>query len=377
VAAPIALFRPVVAEEAIAAASSVLRSGWPGPGQVVDAFEQAFATVVGARHAVAVTSGTAALHLSLLLLDPERGDEVVCSPITFVGATQAIVHAGCRPVFADVDPATGLLEPSAVDAAITPRTVAIVVTHLGGRPADLEALHAIAERHDLPLIEDAAHACGSSRRGRPIGSHDSMQAFSFQATKNLTTIDGGMLCVNSASDAARARRLRWMGIDRSTWERDHAPGYCWSYEVVEVGHKYAMNDLNAAIGLGQLPHLEAGNRRRREIAGRYEAALADCDGIEVVPTDAGDVSATYLAAIATDRRDRTMDDLAAEGIATGVHYRRNDHHVVFGPARGLPGAERYWTRTLSLPCHLALSDADVDRVIEAVVRSARGVSSGR
>lgn len=368
---PIALFRPVVTDEAIAAAVEVLRSGWVGPGAVVERFEQAFGDAVGADHPVAVSSGTAALHLALLLLDPDPDDEVVTSPITFVGANQAILHAGCRPVFADVDATTGLLDPAAVDAAMGPRTVAIVVTHLGGRPAELEALRAIADRHDVALIEDAAHACGSSHAGIAIGASPSTTTFSFQATKNLTTVDGGMLCAASAADAARARRLRWMGIDRSTWERSEPAAYCWSYEVAEVGHKYAMHDLAASMGLAQLSCLDEGNDRRREILATYRTRLHDLEGVDVpMPVD-GDVSATYLAAIGIDDRDRVATALSAEGITTGVHYRRNDHHEVFGGACDLPGADRYWRRTLSLPCHLALTDGDVDRVV-AAVRTAAG-----
>ncbi|MEZ5138737.1 MAG: DegT/DnrJ/EryC1/StrS family aminotransferase [Acidimicrobiales bacterium] len=340
----IALFRTVVAEEAIAAASAVLRSGWPGPGGVVERFEGAFAQAVGAPHAVACNSGTAALHLGLRLLDLEPGDEVIVSPITFVGANEVVLELGCAPVFADVDPATGLADPAAIAAAIGPRTTAIVVTHLGGRPADLAEIYRIAERHDLAVVEDAAHACGSTLDGAPIGSHPGTQAFSFQATKNLTTVDGGMVCVRTEAEADRARRLRWMGIDRSTWDRASGPGYSWSYEVVERGHKYAMNDLAAALG------------------------LADCPRVARAPLAPGSVSATYLATILAEDRDDLIDALSCEGIATGVHYRRNDDHPLFGGRRDLPGAERYWTRTLSLPCHLALSDDDAGRVADAVER---------
>jgi perosamine synthetase len=368
VTAPIALFRPVVAEEAVLAAAEVLRSGWPGPGPAVERFEDAFAARVGAPHAVAVSSGTAALHLALRLLDLEPGDEVIVSPITFVGANEVVLQMGCVPVFADVHPCTGLVEPDAVAAAIGPRTTAIVATHLTGRPADLAALYALAERHDLALVEDAAHACGSSLRGAPIGSHAGSQAFSFQATKNLTTVDGGMLCVRTAAEAERARRLRWMGIDRCTWERHDASGYQWAYDVDEVGHKYAMHDVAATIGLHQLAHLDAGNDRRRQIAGRYQAELADLPGVSVAPGEPEAVSATYLATALVDERDALLDALALDHIAAGVHYRRNDEHRVFGGRRDLPGAERYWRRTVSLPCHLALSDDEIERVIGCVRR---------
>lgn len=360
----IALFRPVVPEEAIAAVGEVLRSGWPGPGPLVERFEADFADFVGAPHAVAVSSGTAALHLALRLLDLGPGDEVIASPITFVGANQMILHAGATPVFADVDPDDGNLDMAAVEAAITHRTRAVIATHLGGRPVDLDRLHTIAARHGLAVLEDAAHACGSTYRGTRVGGHPGTQAFSFQATKNLTTVDGGMLCLRDPAEAARARRLRWMGIDQDTWSRNVEAAYRWPYEVAEVGHKYAMNDLNAAIGIAQLPVLEAGNERRRAIADRYRAGFAEVEGITVVPVPDDRRSATYLATVLVDRRDDVVAALGRAGVATGVHYRRNDDHPIFGARRELPGAEAFWTRTLSLPVHLDLTDDHVDQVVE-------------
>ena len=360
------MFRPTVSEEAIAAAAETLRSGWPGPGPLVEQFEVAFAAYVGAAHAVAVSSGTAALHLAFLLLDLEAGAEVITSPITFVGANQVILHAGATPVFADVDPVRGNLDLASVAACVGPRTGAVLVTHLGGTPADLDELHDLADRHGIAVVEDAAHACGSAYRGVRIGGHRGMQAFSFQSTKNLTTVDGGMLCLRSADDAARARRLRWMGIDQDTWSRSSSTSYRWEYVVSEVGHKYAMNDLNAAIGLAQLPQLESANERRRAIAERYRRGLAGVSGIRVADPLPDRTSATYLAPILTDRRDALFAALGERGIGAGVHFRRNDHHPMFGGERDLPGAEAYWTRTLSLPVHLGLVDAEVDEVIEAV-----------
>jgi dTDP-4-amino-4,6-dideoxygalactose transaminase len=197
-----------------------------------------------------------------------------------------------------------------------------------------------------------------------------MQAFSFQATKNLTTIDGGMICVRNEADAARARRLRWMGIDQDTWSRSRTSAYRWSYDVVELGHKYAMNDLQAAIGLAHLPLLEAGNARRRQIAARYRAELADVAGLKVVEPPPGCSSATYICPLLAERRDHLVDQLAEAGVGSGVHYRRNDDHAIFGPPRDLPGAETYWTRTLSIPVHLGLTDGDVDQVVQAVRKDA-------
>lgn len=363
----IGLFRPVVAEEAVDAAMAVLRGGWLGPGPVVEQFEAAFAAYVGAPHAVAVSSGSAALRLALTLAGVGPGDEVLTSPITFVGANEVVLHCGATPVFVDVDADRGLMRVDAAAAAIGPRTRAILVTHLSGTPVDLDQFLALADRAGVTLVEDAAHACGASYRGTRIGGHPGFQAFSFQATKNLNAVDGGMLCLRSADDAARARRLRWMGIDHDTWSRASGDRYRWSYEVTEVGHKFAMNDVNAAIGLAHLPLLDGGNDRRRDIADRYRAGLAGVGGIGVIEPLSDRVSATYLAPVLADDRDALAAGLAQRGIATGVHFRRNDVHAIFGPARDLPGAEAYWTRTLSLPVHLALTEPQVEAVIDAVI----------
>jgi perosamine synthetase len=366
VAERIALFRPVVHEDAVAAAAEVLRSGWPGPGPMVERFEHEFAAYVGAPHAVAVSSGTAALHLALILLGLEPGDEVISSPITFVGANEVILHQRGTVVFADVHPHTGNLDVASVADHLGPRTRAVMATHLGGTPVDLAELYELADRAGVAVIEDAAHACGSTYRGVRIGGHAGMQAFSFQSTKNLTTVDGGMLCLGSADHAARARRLRWMGINQDTWSRDRHRSYRWAYRVDELGHKYAMNDLNASIGLAHLAHLEADNDRRRAIAARYREGLRAVAGVEVIePTD-DRTSATYISPVLVDGRDDVVEQLALLGIGSGVHFQRNDCHSVFGGLRDLPGAEAYWTRTLTLPMHLELTDADVDRVIDAL-----------
>jgi perosamine synthetase len=227
----------------------------------------------------------------------------------------------------------------------------------------------------VPVIQDCAHAVGTSFAGRPVGHRPGLHAFSFQTTKNLPLVDGGMLLTDSAEDAARARRLRWMGIDRSTHERSRA-GYRWHYDVTELGHRYTMSDLNAALGLAQLPGLAARQARRAAIAARYDAAFADGPIVPVTRhRDAG--CSWYLYAARTPDRDALIEHLARGGIEAGVHYRRNDHYPMFRPT-DLPGTAAYERTALSLPMHLGLSDDDVDRVITAVRRfSARSTTGSR
>lgn len=352
-----------VSEAAIAAVVDTLRSGWPGPGARVDAFEAAFAELVGRPHAVAVSSGTAALHLAVRLLGLAPGTEVITTPITFIATNQVLLDERLTPVFADVDPTSGNIDLGSVAERLGPRTGAIMVVHLGGNPIDLDALDALAGRAGVPVIHDCAHAVGASFAGHPIGHRPGLHAFSFQTTKNLPLVDGGMLLTDTAADAARARRLRWMGIDRSTHERA-AAGYRWHYDVTEAGHRYTMSDLNAALGLAQIPELPAHQARRAAIAARYDAAFAAGPLAPVTRHPAARCS-WYLYVARSPDRDAVIEHLARVGIEAGVHYRRNDRYPMFRPA-DLPGAAEYERTALSLPMHLGLSDRDVDRVIAAV-----------
>jgi perosamine synthetase len=234
------LFRPVIHEEAIVGVADALRSGWIGCGPRTREFEEAFAEAVSAPHCVALNSCTIALRLALRVLDLPPGAEVVTSPLTFVSANQAILEESSKPVFADVQPDTGSIDPRSIAECMTERTGAVMVMHYGGTPCDLDEIYDLAHTHDVAVIEDCAYACGASYRGRPIGSHGDLHAFSFQAVKNLPLGDGGALTVASADFDARLRRLRWSGIDRSTFERSSDSAYRWEYEVTELGVKGAM-----------------------------------------------------------------------------------------------------------------------------------------
>lgn len=363
----IPLFRPRISEEAIAAAADVLRSGWLGLGPKTDEFEREFAAYVGSPFCVGLSSCTSAIQLALHVLDLPEGSEVITTPITFVSTNHAILYERLKPVFADVDPRTGNLDTGSVRARITGATRAIIVVHYGGYPADLDEIYAIAREHGLAVVEDCAHACGAEYKGKKIGSHGSLHAFSFHAVKNLPMGDGGALTVRSVEHDARLRRLRWLGIDKDTYTRTERQAYHWEYEVAEVGFKCHMNDIEAAIGLEQLRLLDAENCRRTEIARGYREALEGIDGLTLPPMSDDRRSSYHLFPVIAERRDDLVTRLREEGIATGVHYRRNDEYSMYEKTE-LPGAGHFASHVMSLPMHLDLRDEDVGAIADAVRR---------
>ena len=363
----VSLFRTAIGEDAVDAAAAVLRSGWIGSGPIVEQFESEFASAVQAPHCLAVSSGTAALHLGLTVLDLEPGTEVITTPLTWLSTHHVILYQGCVPVLADLDPATGNLDPASVAERISDRTAAILAVHYGGYPCDLDALRAIAADADVPLVEDCAHAVGASYRRRPIGSSYNLQCFSFSPTKNLTCADGGAIVTGDAEQADRLRRLRSLGIDRTAAVRVRENG--WPYrdrhEILEAGFRYEMNELHAAIGLAQLPRLEAENARRRDIAAAYRAELADAPGLQLLAPDSAERrSSQHLFAVLADDRERLADGLQSRGIEAGVHYPVNE--LLRTPRGDLPVMDAFARRTLSLPLHPSLDDADVAAVVAAV-----------
>jgi perosamine synthetase len=363
----IALFRTAIGEEAIEAAADVLRSGWIGSGPIVEEFEREFGALVEAPHCVAVSSGTAALHLALRVLDLEPGTEVVTTPLTWLSTHHAIRYQGCVPVLADIDPATGNLDPASAAERVGERTGAILAVHYGGYPCDLDALRALARDAGVPLVEDCAHAVGAAYRWRPIGSAPNLQCFSFNPTKNLTCADGGAVVTGDPDQADRLRRLRSLGVERTTARRlrDDGTPYRDSQQLREAGFRYEMNELHAAIGLAQLRRLEGENARRREIAADYRAGLTGVPGIELLRDEGADVrSSHHLFAVLAEERSRLAHALDGRGVEVGVHYPVNE--LLRTSPGELPVMDRFAERTLSLPLHPSLTDADVAAVIAAV-----------
>ena len=352
---------------------ATLRSGWIGTGPRVERFEGLFAEYVGAPHAVAVSSATAALHLSLLAAGVGEGAEVITTPMTFPSTANAIVHAGATPVFADVDRQTGNIDPERVAAAITERTAAILPVHYAGRPCRMDALEQLAAEHRLLLVEDAAHAVGGSFGERRVGAIGDATCFSFYVTKNLVTGEGGMVTTADAGLAARVRRLCLHGMDRDAWQRFSVHNFR-HYEVVEPGFKSNMTDVQAALGIHQLAKVDRGLARRREIWAAYDAGLAGLPVETPQAEEPGTVHARHLYSVLIEperARDGVLDALIGHRIGTGVHYRPVHLHPWyrerFGHGPGdFPNAEEIGERTLSLPLSPAVTDADVADVLEAM-----------
>lgn len=369
----IQLFRPIISEEAIEAVAEVLRSGWIGLGPKTEAFEKMFAEYMGARYAVGLNSATAGLHLALKVADVGPGDEVITTPLTFVSTNHAILYCGGTPVFADIDPQTCNIDVSALDALTTERTKAVICVHYGGYPCDIYELEEFCQERGLVLIHDAAHACGSSYEGTMIGAFLDLTVFSFHAVKNLPAGDGGMVTTDNRDYYERLKRLRWLGIDKDTYQRtvadkEQQKAYAWQYDVPEVGFKYHMNDIAAAIGMAMLPHLENGNARRREIARMYQEGLVHPDIIRLPRlSDRRITTAQHLYAIQVKRRNDLVTKLKINGVAPGVHYIPNNlfpMYSIYG--EDTPQAWDVADHLISLPLHLGLSDEDVQRTIRII-----------
>ena len=373
---PIPFGSPSIGEAEIAEVVATLRSGWLTTGPRVARFEELFADYVGTRHAVAVASCTGALHISMLAAGVEPGDEVITSPTTFCATAHAIVHAGARPVFADVEPSTGNIDPDAIEAAIGPRTAAIVPVHLAGRPCRMDRIEAIARRHGLVVIEDAAHAAGASVGGRRAGSMGVTGCFSFYATKSIATGEGGMAATDDPEIAEAIRLYSRHGLSEDTWNRSASGRYRHQHSLV-AGFKCNMTDLQAALGIHQLERLEGELRRRAEIWSRYDDALASLPVDLPAAVDDGMVHARQLYSILVRTeemgrsRDQVLDELLRLGVGAGVHFAAIHLHPYYREAFGyregeFPNAEYFGSRTLSLPLSGTLADEDVEDVVAAV-----------
>ena len=367
--------RQEIDEDDIAAVVEVLRGDWLTTGPAVERFEGAFAGLVGAQHAVAVTNGTAALHLAMLAAGIGPGDEVIVPTMTFAASANAARYVGADVVFCDVRADTLSIDVAQAAALVTPRTKAIVVVDYAGIPCDLDEVMHLAEQHGLVVIEDACHAVGATHRGRPIGSIAHLSTFSFHPVKHLTTGEGGMVTTADPDLDRRLRRLRNHGIDTDFRQRETVG--TWEYDVVELGFNFRLSDINAALGASQVAKVPSWVERRRAIAARYRELLADAPVTMLTKPDHV-VASWHLFPVLLDAdggapdRSEVFAELRAKGIGVNVHYRPLHLHTSFREGAGeahLPVAEDAYARLLSLPMWHGMTDEQQGAVIEALVAS--------
>jgi dTDP-4-amino-4,6-dideoxygalactose transaminase len=370
---------PEIGEEEIAEVVDTLRSGWVTTGPKTRRFEEDFVAFLGdpALHAMAVNSATAGLHLALEGLSIGPGDEVITTTHTFTATAEVVRYLGADVVLVDIDPATLNIAPAAVEAAITPRTKAIIPVHYAGLAAPMDAILDIARRHGLKVVEDAAHALPTTHAGQLVGTLASdATVFSFYANKTITTGEGGMVVTRDPALAARIKVMRLHGISRDAFDRFTAKTPSWYYEIVAPGYKYNLTDIAAALGIHQLRRADAFQRRRAEIAARYDEAFAGLPLVRPPGPAAGERHAWHLYVVrladgAPLDREAFIERLFALGIGCSVHYIPLHQHPYWRERYGLdaarfPHSQRAYERMASLPIYTKMSDADVERVVAAV-----------
>lgn len=370
--------RQALNEDDIQAVAEALRRERITQGPLIEAFERRVAEYCGARYAVAMANGTAALHAACAVAGLGTGDEAITSPLTFSATAAAVLHCGAQPVLADIREDTLNLDPAAVESRLAPRTRAILPVDFAGLPADLDAIREIARKRELVVIEDAAHALGAELRGRKIGGLSDMTILSFHPVKHITTGEGGMVLTNNPEYSEKLRLFRHHGIVRepARWVNG---GGAWYYEVQELGHNFRITDFQCALGLSQMEKLEGFIRRRREIAALYNSAFGRLTELILPVEPEGFVSSyhIYVLQFRLERmratRGEIFDALQRDAIGVNVHYVPLHFHPLYQRRCGyrigdFPVAERYYERALTLPLFPAMSDADVERVIGAVER---------
>ena len=366
--------RQLIDEQDVEAVVKALSSPWLTTGPCVERFEKTFATVCCVRHAVTVSSGTAALHAAMFALGVLPGDEVIVPSLTFVATANAVVYMGATPVFADVNPETLLLDPASVESKITARTKGIIAVDYAGQPCDYEALQLIASRHQVFLHADACHALGAFYLGRPVGSLADASSFSFHAVKPITTAEGGMITTNDEGLARKLRTFRNHGITTDFRERETKG--TWHYDMEDLGYNYRLSDLQSALGLSQLSKIDSLTARRQEIAARYDSLFKSIPQIVPLGRQAGSSHAYHLYAVRlqkewSGRRAEFFQKMRARGIALNVHYRPVYQHSFYVKTYGdqsgsCPAAEKAYENLVSIPLFAGLSDEDFEKITASI-----------
>jgi perosamine synthetase len=362
------LFRSVLGEEEISAVAEVMRSGWVTLGPKTAQFEQEYAKFIGSKHAIGLNSCTAALHLALAVWEFPQGSEVLLSTINFISAPHAALYNNLMPVFVDVNEDNLSMDINDLRRKITPKTKAIIATHLGGTPCDMDAIMQVAKEHNLVVVEDVANAVGGSYKGKMLGSIGHIGCHSFEGKKNIITGDGGMLTLNDDGHNEKLRRVRWLGINKDTWKRfsEKQGSYSWYYEVSELGYKYNMNDIIAAIGLVQLGKLPGIAKAKLTMVNGYNEKLQGISWLKTPPVPK-DVDPSYwLYIVKVEDRDGFMSHLEERGITTGVHFMPMHMHPLYKQDAKTPVADRVWEGIVSLPLFVGMTAEDQDYVVEAI-----------
>lgn len=365
----IPVFKPSLDHEEYEALREPMEKGFLGLGPKTKEFEEKFAAYCDAKHAVGVNSGTSALHLGFAVLDI-TGGEVITTSLTYVATNHAILYCGGVPVFADIEPDTGNIRLDEIERCITPRTKAICVVHYTGHACDMDPILELAGRHNLPVLQDSAHACGSKYKGRMIGSFGGINTFSFDPVKNLATGAGGMITLSDDAEDLRMRKLRWLGHSRPPGTPADPGQMDYYHETEELGFRHHMNDLSAAIGIVQLRKLEKHNQRRRDIAAIYDREFANVGWLQTPVTK--DYAFTsqhkYVLQVAEENRDALILHLREHGVGSHVHFVPSHLHPAYKAYRTelLPVTEQFWRRIVSLPMFPGLTEDEVQQVVDGV-----------
>ena len=369
--------KPFISEDEVEEIVDTVRSGWLSMGPKTIRFENKFSEYIEVKKSVAVSSWTAAGHLTLEAFGIKAGDEVIVPTMTFPATAEIVCYFGAKPVIVDVDEATLNMSPEIIEKAITPKTKAIIPVHYAGQPCDLDEIHDIAKKHNLKVLEDAAHALPATYKGKKIGALSDVTCFSFYATKTLSTGEGGMICTNDEEIAERCTIMRLHGINRDAWKRYTESG-SWYYEVVAPGYKYNFTDLQASLGLPQLKKVDIMWKSRQNIAAKYTKALKDLDTIELHTIKSDRESSWHLFPIRlhldrlTRNRAQIINELRQKNIGVGVHFMPVHQHLYYNETFNLsdkdyPVASSVFPRLLSLPIYPGMTDENVDKVIDIIV----------
>lgn len=366
----IPVFRPSInKEEVLPELAKIFDSGWMGLGPKTVELEEKFAEYVGVKYAVALSSCTAALHLACCVLGLKEDDEVIVPSMTFVSTGLAPLYCGAAPVFADIEEDTLCIEPADIESKVTSKTKAIIPVHYGGHACRIHEIVQIARKHNLSVIEDVAHGCGGKYKGGMLGSIGVMGCFSFHAVKNLPTGDGGMITTDDEKIYKELKKLRWVGIDKGTWDRSERNGYSWQYSIDKLGFKCHMNDVTAVIGLAQLKVLDEHNLTRRRFAKKYDEAFKDRGWIKTPVEKDYTYSARHNYVVRVPMRNALNEYLRSKGISTGVHYEPIHHFKVFGDTKtNVPITEKVWTELLTLPLYPSMTHEEFDKVVSEIIK---------